>query len=257
MSGRIEVRIEERGESGRVARVVLDRADKLNALSRALMEQFREAFERLSADETLRAVVVTGAGERAFCGGADIADMALLEHANAKQYIALVHRACDAAYRCPVPVIARIDGYAFGAGLELAASCDIRLASDRAVFGMQEVRLGIPSVVDAARLPGLIGWGRARLMLYTGRTIDAQTALRWGMVEEVWAADRLDAAVERCVGEILQCGPLAVRQQKRLIRDWQVLPLEESISLSMDEFAAAWGSEEPRGRMRRFLAARG
>jgi enoyl-CoA hydratase/carnithine racemase len=155
-----------------------------------------------------------------------------------------------------VPVIARIDGYAFGAGLELAACCDFRIASERSGFGMQEVRLGIPSVVEAARLPSLIGFGRTRLLLCTGRIIDAQTALRWGLVEEVLPPAQLDAAVERCVAEILQCGPLAVRQQKRLIREWEHQPADRSIARSIDEFAAAWGSDEPRERMREFIAAR-
>ena len=256
MSGRVELMIEERGEAGRVARVALDRPEKLNALSRGLMTEFCATFERLATDDGLRAVVLRGAGERAFCGGADIGDMAVLQNAEAKGYISLVHRVCDAAHRCAVPVIARIDGCAFGAGLELAASCDFRFASDRSTFGMQEVRLGIPSVVEAVRLPGLIGWGRTRLLLLTGRVIDAQTASRWGLVEELHPAAQLDAAIERCVDELLLCGPLAVRQQKRLILDWQELPPGESIARSVDGFAAAWGSDEPRERMRHFLGAR-
>ena len=253
MSGRVELMIEERGEAGRVARVALDRPEKLNALSRGLMTEFCATFERLATDDGLRAVVLRGAGERAFCGGADIGDMAVLQNAEAKGYISLVHRVCDAAHRCAVPVIARIDGCAFGAGLELAASCDFRFASDRSTFGMQEVRLGIPSVVEAVRLPGLIGWGRTRLLLLTGRSIDSATALAWGLVEEAVGADDLDAAVARCVEEILACGPGAVLLQKQLILSWEQGDKAARIRESIDAFAANAGTPEPRRMMADYL----
>src|SRR6185437_11306337 len=104
----------------------------------------------------------------------------------------MVHRCCDGFRRLPAPVIACIDGYALGAGLELAAACDLRVASDRAQFGMPEVRVGIPSVVEAALLPLLVGHGRARRLLLTGETIDAATALAWGLVDAVAPPERLD-----------------------------------------------------------------
>src|SRR5213592_3594368 len=142
-------------------------------------------IEELEADPALRLVILTGAGERAFVGGADINELAALDQDSARDLITLVHRCCDGFRRLPVPVIARIDGYALGAGLELAAACDLRVASDRAQFGMPEVRVGIPSVVEAALLPQLIGYGRARRLLLTGVTIDAEEALAWALVDAV------------------------------------------------------------------------
>ena len=122
-----------------------------------------------------------------------------------------------------MPVIARIDGYALGAGLELAAACDLRVASERAMFGMPEVRVGIPSVVEAALLPKLIGHGRARRLLLTGETIGAAEALAWGLVDAVAPPEGLDAAVERFAAAILAGGPQAIRLQKALILDWEEL----------------------------------
>src|SRR5439155_1086231 len=134
----------------------------------AMTRKGDSAVKALEVDPELRLVIVTGAGERAFVGGADINELAALDTDSAREFITLVHRCCDGFHRLPVPVIARIDGYALGAGLELAAACDLRVASNRAVFGMPEVRVGIPSVVEAALLPQLIGYGRARRLLLTG-----------------------------------------------------------------------------------------
>ncbi|HME24472.1 MAG TPA: enoyl-CoA hydratase-related protein, partial [Acetobacteraceae bacterium] len=143
-----------------VAVVTIDNPAKLNTLNTAVMSDLVAAVEALGIDGTLRAVVLRGAGERAFIGGADINEMADLDPASARAFITLVHRSCDVFRRLPVPVIARIRGYVFGAGVEVAAACDMRVASTDAQFGMPEVRLGIPSVVEAALLPQLIGWGR-------------------------------------------------------------------------------------------------
>jgi len=169
----VRVAREDRPEGGYLARLVIDNASKLNALNRELMVEIVEAVKALEVDPELRLVIVTGAGERAFVGGADINELAALDTDSAREFITLVHRCCDGFHRLSVPVIARIDGYALGAGLELAAACDLRVASNRAVFGMPEVRVGIPSVVEAALLPQLIGYGRARRLLLTGVSIDA------------------------------------------------------------------------------------
>ncbi len=201
-------------------------------------------------------MVVTGAGERAFVGGADIREMALIDGPDAaRNFITGVHRACAAVRACPVPVVARIQGYCFGAGLELAAACDFRIASEMAELGMPEVRLGIPSVVEAALLPALIGWGRTRRLLLTGETIDAETALAWGLVEEVAAAVELDAAVDACLADILACGPGAIRQQKALITAWETLPLGEAIAAGVEAFADAYRTDEPQRMMAEFIAA--
>jgi len=239
-----------------VARLTLEHAAKANSLSKLLMQQIVEALNGLSADPSLRAVVVTGAGGKAFIGGANVDEMAAADAAGAREFITLVHRTCDAVRRVPVPTIARIEGYTLGAGLEFAAACDIRIASERSVFGMPEVRLGIPSVVEAVLLPRLIGWGKTRMLLLTGRSIDAATALAWGLIEESWPAAGLDAAVDRCLAEIVSSGPQAIRLQKRLIDSWMDSPIDSAVAASIGEFAAACAQPERAELMRAHIAAR-
>lgn len=239
-----------------VARLTIDHAAKANSLSRALMTQMVEALEALSKDEALRALVVTGAGGKAFIGGANVDEMAAVDKEGAREFITLVHRTCNAVRRVPVPTIARIEGYTLGAGLEFAAACDIRIASEGSTFAMPEVRLGIPSVVEAVLLPRLIGWGRTRLLLLTGRSIDAATALAWGLVEEAVPAAKLDAAVDNCLTDILASGPLAVRLQKRLIDSWMDRPIDAAIADSIGEFAGACAGPERTGRMQAHLEER-
>jgi enoyl-CoA hydratase/carnithine racemase len=239
-----------------VAVVTIDNPTRLNTLNTPVMTDLITAVERLGVDETLRAVVLRGAGERAFIGGADIDEMVGLDPTKARDFITLVHRCCDVFRRLPVPVIARIQGYVFGAGVEVAASCDMRVASANAQFGMPEVRLGIPSVVEAALLPQLIGCGRTRQWLLTGDAIDATTAHVWGLIEEVVPAEQLDAAVERLLDSILACGPRAIRSQKALIATWEDLPLRQAVQRGIDSFAIAWEVDEPRRMMEDFLARR-
>jgi enoyl-CoA hydratase/carnithine racemase len=254
--GRIDLRLEDRPQ-GIVAHVTIDRARQLNAMGGALMAQFVETMARLGGEERLRAVVLSGAGDRAFIGGADIREMArLTDAAEARGFIMRVHQCCDAIRACPVPVIARIRGHALGAGLEIAAACDLRVAAEDAVFGMPEVRLGIPSVVEAALLPLLIGWGRARELLLLGGTIDAAQAAAWGLVERVAPATALDGAVEAWLGMLLLCPPGAIRLQKRLMRQWEELPLKAAVEAGIDAFAAAYATDEPGTAMGRFLAER-
>jgi enoyl-CoA hydratase/carnithine racemase len=243
----------ERRHDGAVAVVTVDNRAKLNIVDRGLMAELVETMARLDGEAGLRAVVLTGAGERAFIGGADIRDMAPLTAETAEEYITLVHRACAAMRDCPVPVIARIRGWALGAGLEIAASCDLRVATADSRFGMPEVKVGIPSVVEAALIPGLIGWGRARELLYTGEPVDAETALRWGLVEKVVAPEALDGAVEAWLSALLAAGPRALRIQKALMREWEEQPVGEAIRSGIRAFVEAWRTDEPRRLMERFL----
>jgi enoyl-CoA hydratase len=252
----IRLDVESRGVSGRVATVTVDNIPKLNVLDPAGIAALERAFDGLATDEALRAVVLRGAGDRAFIGGADIRAMATLEPESARAFITGLHRTCDAIRRLPVPVIARIEGYALGAGLEIAASCDIRIAADNTRFGMPEVKVGIPSVIEAALLPRLVGWGRARWLLYTGETIGAAEAERWGLVERVVPSADLDAAVGACLSAILAAEPRAIRLQKTLVRDWETLSLSEAINRGIDAFAQAYTTPEPGKRMAKFLGKR-
>ncbi len=241
----VMVQREERPEGGRLVRLTIDNASKLNSLNRALMADIIEAAAGLAADPQLRLVVLTGAGERAFVGGADIGEIAGLDRGSAREFITLVHRCCDAFRRLPVPVIARIDGYALGAGLELACACDLRVASGRALFGMPEVRIGIPSVVEAALLPKLIGHGRARRLLLTGEAIGAGEALAWGLIDIVVPPEALDEAVEDLARPILAAGPNAIRLQKSLILEWEELPTAAAVQRGIDCFVRAYDTDEP------------
>ncbi len=254
--GRIEVERETRegsGGGGLVVRVTVDNKAKLNVLGSRLTRELCEVFEGLTGEPGLRAVVLSGAGERAFIGGADIAEMAELTPDSARTFITGVHALCTAIQALPVPVIARIGGYCLGAGLEVAAACDLRAASADARFAMPEVRVGIPSVIEAALLPRLIGAGRTRELVLTGREVAAAEALAIGLVERVAPWDELDAAVDRWLDDLLAAGPHALAAQKKLLRDWQELPLSESIARSIDAFAKAYESDEPANMMREFL----
>jgi enoyl-CoA hydratase/carnithine racemase len=144
-------------------------------------------------------------------------------------------------------------GWCLGGGLEVAAACDFRVAADNAKFGMPEVRVGIPSVIHAALLPRLIGWGRARWLVMTAENIDAPTALAWGLIDRVAPPGGLDAAVEDVIKMLLECGPEALRSQKALLRQWEELPLTESVNLSIGVFGQSFLTEEPTRLMQGFV----
>ncbi len=255
MSARVDVRLEARA-GGSIAYVTVDNRAKLNTLDSALMGEFIAAVDGLTARDDLRALVLSGAGDKAFIGGASITEMAALDPAGAREFITLVHRTCDALRKLPVPVIARIDGYALGAGLEVAVSCDLRVATRRAKFGMPETKVGIPSVVEAALTPTLIGYGHARELLMLGEIIDADTALRWGLVERVVEPEALDAEIEKVVAALLTAGAQAVRSQKALLQQWEKLPTDAAIQAGIDAFVRAYATDEPRRLMNAFLNRR-
>ena len=252
----ILVRIDQRKGGARIAYLTIHNPRKLNTLTSRLMNDFAGAIEGLAGEATLRALVLTGAGDRAFIGGADIDEMAGLDSGSAGAFISRLHRCCDALRKLPVPVIGRIQGYALGAGLEIAAACDLRVAADTAQFGMPEVRLGIPSVIEAALLPALVGWGRARQILLLGEDFTAVQAEAWGLIERVVPMEKLDDAVESLIQSLLQAGPRAVRLQKKLIQAWEDLPLSAAVEAGVAAFVSAWETDEPRQMMTEFQAAR-
>ena len=248
-----ELRFEPR-EAGRIAWLTVSHPGKINILNGALIGDLRVAIADAVADKDLRAIVLTGGGERAFIGGADIREMAALDADSARGFITHLHELCHDLRTAPVPVIARIRGYCLGGGLEVAAACDLRAAADDAVFGMPEVRVGIPSVIEAALLPRLIGAGKARELVLTGRTLDAAEAAACGLVERVVSPDGLDAVVDSWLADILACGRNALRLQKELIHAWENRPLDEAIAAGIDSFVEAFEtSDEPTRLMRAFL----
>ncbi|TAJ40562.1 MAG: enoyl-CoA hydratase [Reyranella sp.] len=244
----------DRRPGGVVAHVVFDNARRLNVLNPPALLDLTEAFRSLAREDDLRVVVLSGAGGRAFIGGADINHMAAMRQAeDGRAFITLVHKLCQSIRDCPVPVICRLEGYTLGAGLEVAAACDMRIAADDAHFGMPEVKVGVPSVVEAALLPRLIGWGRTSWMLLTAENIGAAKAEAWGLVEEVVPAAKIAEAVERCVRSIVEGTPLAVRAQKRLMRRWERLSLDEAVQAGIDAFAQSVSDGEHIAPMTAFV----
>src|SRR6201994_4968188 len=236
-----------------VVRLTICNAGSLNILGSPVTNGVREGFEKLASDKTIRVVILAGQSEKSMIGGADIKEMATLDQRSAEAFIDRLAKLCEAVRAFPAPVIARMPGWCLGGGLEVAAACDFRIAAHDAKFGMPEVRVGIPSVIHAALLPRLIGWGRARWLVMTAENIDAATALAWGLVDVVAAEGGLDAAVEKTVDALLKCGPEALRAQKDLLRQWQELPLTESINLSVAAFGRAFLTDEPNRLMQAFI----
>ena len=251
--GAVHVDFADNPRGGRVATLCYDNADKLNIVDRDGTEALGAAIRRAGEGTAVRVVVLRGAGERAFIGGADIREMVDLAPETARPFILSLHRACAAIREAPVPVVARLAGYCLGAGLEIAASCDLRVADAGAKFAMPEVQVGIPSVIEAALLPRLIGWGRASRLIYTGETIGAERAEEWGLVDTLAPEGGLDDALARTVDAICAAGPAAIRLQKALMREWEELPLAEAVERSVETFAEAFTGDEPRRRMRGFL----
>jgi enoyl-CoA hydratase/carnithine racemase len=236
-----------------VVRLTISNAGSLNILSTPVINAVREGLETLARDESIRVLVLAGQSEKSMIGGADIKEMAGLDQKSAEKFITGLRDLCEAVRAFPGPVIARMPGWCLGGGLEVAAACDFRVAAHDAKFGMPEVRVGIPSVIHAALLPRLIGWGRARWLVMTAENIDAPTALAWGLVDKVAPPDGLDDAVEHTVKALLECGPQALRSQKALLRQWEELPLTESVNLSVGVFGQSYLTGEPQRLMQGFL----
>jgi enoyl-CoA hydratase len=234
-----------RDQDGAVATVSIDNTARLNCLGQTQITAFIEVVTTLVDDPDLRVLIVTGEGDRAFIGGANLHELGALDPPKARDFLILIHRMCKVLRDLPVPVIARVNGFCLGAGLEVMAACDMHIASDNAVFGMPEVKIGLPSVVEAALLPQLIGWGRTKLLLYTGDNIDAGTALDWGLVEKVVPAADLDAALGQWVTSIVESGPKAIRLQKELIREWEAMPASDAIEAGIRCISRAYQTDEP------------
>ncbi len=232
----------------------LDRSP-LNLLEPGLIREIRGTFETLASDRAVRVVVVTGQG-RAFTAGMDVRVLRELDAAGARELIAGLHDAIAAVHRAPFPVIAAINGPCLGAGFELALACDLRIAAAGAPLGLPEVRVGIPSAIQAALLPPLVGPGRAAELLLTGAPVTAERALDWGLVNEVVPLERLRAAAEALAARILACGPDAVRLQKELIVRWRATDLGSAVRCGIDAFVAAYATGEPREGMSAYLEKR-
>lgn len=243
------IETDERG----VAQLTICNAGSMIIFNSQVIASLTSAINELGRQKDLRALVLRADSEKAFIGGADIKEMATLDQASGERFITGLRDLCEAARNFPQPVIARIPGWCLGGGLEFAICCDFRIASDRARFAMPEVKVGIPSVIHAAMLPRVIGTSRARWLVMTGATIDAATALSWGLVDVVAAPDSLDTEVEKVLHELLECGVEAIAAQKALIRKWEELPLREAIDTSIPIFGRSFLTGEPQRHMQAFI----
>src|SRR5438067_3768188 len=243
--------VERRGD---VVWCALDRPP-LNLFEPGLIAALRATFEALARDAAIRAAVVTGRG-RAFTAGMDVRVLHGLDAASARALITELCAAIDAVHRAPFPVLAAVNGACLGGGFELALACDLRVASAGAIFGLPEVRVGVPSVIQAALLPPLIGPGRAAELLLTGATIGAEQALAWGLLNRVVEREGLDAAIDAFVTTIVACAPNAVRLQKELIVRWRESDLPSAGRAGIPAFASAYATGEPREGAAAFLEKR-
>jgi enoyl-CoA hydratase/carnithine racemase len=234
-----------------LARLTLDRPP-LNVLTPPLIDILGAAFRELGADPALRVVVLGGAG-RAFSAGVDVAAMRDLDAAGARALIGALRTTIRALEEVPVPTIARLHGHVLGGALELVLACDLRIAAASCRLGMPEITVGIPSVIQAALLPGLVGWGRTAELLLGGRSIDGVEAERWGLVNRAVEEDALDREVESWVDRFLGLPPDALRLQKALLTRWRRVDLDTAVALSVDAFVRAYATEEPRRAMQTFL----
>jgi enoyl-CoA hydratase/carnithine racemase len=237
-----------------VARVMLNRPP-LNLLVPELIEALREAFLGLARNRAVRLAIITGSG-RAFSAGVDIKVLRELDVASAKGFVTQLHEAIRAVREAPFPVIAMLHGHCLGGAFELAMACDLRTASAGCRMGLPEIKVGVPSVIEAALLPGLIGPARAAEYLLTGETLTAEQALEWGLVNRVAPAGDLEAATRELAEKILACAPTAVRMQKELLNRWRQTDLATAIQYGINAFAGSYATEEPREAMTAFLEKR-
>jgi len=240
-----------------IAHILIDRPEALNALNTATLLELEAAFADLAGAGQSRVAILSGAGEKAFVAGADIAEMADLNPEQARIFSALGHRVFDGLAGLPFPVIAAVNGFALGGGCELALACDLIYASNNAKFGQPEVGLGvIPGFDGTARLTRRVGVARAKELIFTGYAIRADAAKEMGLVLDVFTPDALLAKVEAIAKTIASKGPLAVAQAKRVIDAGQDASLSTAGALEQQAFAALFGTQDRSEGMRAFLEKR-
>jgi enoyl-CoA hydratase len=257
--------------SGPVEIIRLGRADKLNALTREMILALTDHFKDLERQSDLRAIILTGDGERAFCAGTDIVELTkVAEHredrgeensaqreVRAREVSERGQALCNQIENCGVPVIAAVNGIAAGGGCELALACHLRIAAPNAQFSLPETKLGvIPAYGGTQRLAREIGNGRALEMMLTGKTIGAEEALQFGLINRIAQAGELLAAAKDLAGEIAQLAPLAIRACLEAVNKGAELPLAEGLALEAKLFAGLFATEDVREGTRAFLEKR-
>jgi enoyl-CoA hydratase len=242
--------------AGNIAYISLNRPAVLNALNQATLTELLAAFDAAAADDAVQGVILSGEG-KAFAAGADIGELAAIGAVDAQRFTRQGQYVFDRIERLGKPVVAAVNGYAFGGGCELAMACTLRIASERAAFGQPEVRLGVlPGFGGTQRLPRLVGAGRALQIILTAATVDAQEACRIGLVNEVVAADGLVARAEAILRQIGANAPLAVRLATEAVLRGMDTALNDGLALESALFAVCAASDDKREGTAAFLAKR-
>jgi enoyl-CoA hydratase len=240
-----------------VAFVRLNRPEKMNALSGEMLDELGRVFERVALEADVRAVVLTGAGERAFSAGTDIYELQQLDAEGARLASLRGQQVCEVIENCPVPVIAAVNGVAAGGGCELALSCHIRLASSAAEFSLPETKLGmIPAYGGTQRAARAIGLSRALELMLAGRTLSATDALRYGLINRIAEPSRLLDEAEAMARTISGLAPLAIRACLKAVTRGISLTLEQGLELEAELFSSLFETEDVREGTRAFLEKR-
>jgi enoyl-CoA hydratase len=244
-------------KKGNVAIATIDRPKALNALNSEVLNDLNTLVDTVNADPEIRVLILTGSGEKAFVAGADIGEMSSLTKAEGEAFGKKGNDVFRRIETLPIPVIAAVNGYALGGGCELSMACDIRIASDTAVFGQPETGLGItPGFGGTQRLARLIGPGMAKQLIYSARNIKADEALRIGLVNAVCPAEELMAAAEKLAETIARNAPIAVRACKQAINEGLEKPMDEAIVLEEKLFGGCFETEDQKEGMGAFLEKR-
>lgn len=241
---------------GAVAYLIINRPEALNALNSQVIADLDAALDAVDLD-SVRCLIVRGAGEKSFVAGADIAQMKGLNKAEGEAFGKQGNDVMRKLETLPIPTIAAVGGYALGGGCELAMSCDFRICSDTAVFGQPETGLGItPGFGGTQRLARLVGPGMAKQMIYTARNIKADEALRIGLVNAVYPHEELYAAAEKLAGQIAANAPIAVRASKRAINEGLELAMDEAVAVEEKNFGSCFETADQQEGMGAFLEKR-
>ena len=240
-----------------IATMTVNRPAALNALNRAVLEEIAQVLRDVRHDPAVRVLIVTGAGDRAFVAGADIAAMAAMSAIEGLEFSRLGHRVMQTFEDLPIPVIAAVNGFALGGGLELALACDLIVASDKARFGQPEINLGlIPGFGGTQRLPHRIGHVRARELVMTGDMIDAKIALELGLVNAVVGPGELMAAARALADKLASKSALALRQAKAALRAAATAPEDAGLRFEQEAFGIAFASADRVEGTKAFLEKR-
>jgi len=240
-----------------VGTLTVDRQPALNALNPPTLREMLRCLREVRREGTLRALILTGAGEKAFVAGADIAAMGKMSVVEAKEMSRLGQRLTSALEDLPLPVIAAVNGFALGGGMELVMACDLAIASEKARFGQPEINLGIiPGFGGTQRLARAIGAPRARLMVYGGEMIDAETARDWGLVNRVVKPEALLAEATKLAAMLATKPKVALAQAKMAIGHGLDLDLENGLRLEAEAFALTFSTEDRTEGMAAFLTKR-